>query len=104
MLNQNWPRDSSLSRTTNQVQNIEFDKDPLRMILSMDHRKILTLDPFRNAIGIDFGFGCLHSLNFYGIDSDRLSLEDALRIDDLYLFEKALRNDELLTDKERFKR
>lgn len=76
----------------------------LNHLLTDEVGSILKNDPFSYNIGIDFGFGPLASLSYYGIDKSRMQYSDALGIDDLYFFEAAIRNDELLTDQERLRR
>ncbi|KAI7953821.1 hypothetical protein MJO28_006368 [Puccinia striiformis f. sp. tritici] len=80
------------------------DEPELDRLLSEKTDSILGADPFSNEIGVDFGYGSLPSLADYQMDKTAIGYRDAFNIDDLYLFEIALRLDELLTDKERLRR
>ncbi|KAA1074821.1 hypothetical protein PGT21_021882 [Puccinia graminis f. sp. tritici] len=80
------------------------DEKELDRLLRTKTDSILKLDPFTNKINVDFGYGPLPSLADYQIDKTKIGYHDAFNIDDLYLFEMALRLDELLTDKERLRR
>jgi len=80
------------------------DEPDLDRLLTQKTDSILTADPFSNKIPVDFGYGPLASLADYKIDKTTLKYYDAFNLDDLYLFEMALRLDELLTHKERLRR
>lgn len=65
---------------------------------------ILEADPFSNSIGIDFGFGPLHSLADYKIEKTKIRYRDTFNMDDMYLFEAALLSDDLINDIEKLRR
>ncbi|PLW13690.1 hypothetical protein PCANC_15580 [Puccinia coronata f. sp. avenae] len=80
------------------------DEPELDHLLTKKTDSVLLADPFCNKIPVDFGYGTLPSLADYQMDKTTVRYQDAFNIDDLYLFEMALRLDELLTDRERLRR
>ncbi|MBW0559290.1 hypothetical protein O181_099005 [Austropuccinia psidii MF-1] len=94
--NEYYRRISHLYKSANQLD--------LAHILTDQINSILSSDPFLNDIPLDFGFGHLDSLNKYNLQKSNFTYLDAISLDDLYLFEQALRQDTFLNESERLHR